>query len=380
MNSEAEFRKPPARFTAPLDGIRLAIVSDAAPERNGVGAYYQDLQQQLAPRLAAIEAFSPTIEDGKWNAGIVLPLPGDPTQKLCIPNPWLLQRQLKDFAPHIVVVATPGAYGLAGAFLASRMNVPVLVGFHTSFDHLTELYWRDSWRGKVVHQYFKRCHAYLFHKAEQVLANSSDMREVARKMGRRATTLVGTPISSTFIATPPVQYEGAFNRVLFAGRLAAEKNIDAVLQAVRALPQIQFSIAGDGPLHSQVTTAAAELSNLDYLGWLDRGELRDQVDRHDALVLPSHFESFGTIALEVMARNRLAVISPHCGIAQWPELREGLYVIENQQSLEQTLRRITAESPAARRAKAARALSQALALNERNLNQWCELLVALASK
>lgn len=380
MNSEAEFKKPPARSGVPLGGIRLAIVSDAAPERNGVGAYYQDLLQQLAPRLAAVEVFSPTIDGGKWNAGVVLPLPGDPTQKLCVPNPWSLQRQLKDFAPHALVVATPGAYGLAGAFLASRMNVPVLVGFHTSFDHLTELYWRDSWRGKVVHQYFKQCHAYLFHKADQVLANSNDMRELARKMGCGATTLVGTPISSTFIATPPVQYEGTFNRVLFAGRLAAEKNIDAVLRAARALPHIHFSIAGDGPLHSQVTSAAAELNNLDYLGWLCRETLRDQVDRHDALVLPSHFESFGTIALEVMARNRLAVVSPDCGIAQWPGLREGLYVIEKQQSLEQALRRIAAGSPAARRAKAARALSEALALNERNLNQWCELLVALVSR
>lgn len=380
MNSEAEFKKPWKRSQIPLDGIRLAIVSDAAPERNGVGAYYQDLLQHLAPRLAAVEAFSPTIHDGKWNAGIVLPLPGDPTQKLCMPNPWSLQRQLKAFAPHVLVVATPGAYGLTGAFLASHMNVPVLVGFHTSFEHLTELYWRDSWRGKVVQQYFKQCHAYLFHKADQVLANSSDMRELARKMGCGATTLVGTPISSTFIATPPVQYEGTFNRVLFAGRLAAEKNIDAVLQAARALPEIRFSIAGDGPLRSQVTAAAMQLTNVDYLGWLCREELRDQVDRHDALVLPSYFESFGTIALEVMARNRLAVVSRDCGIAQWPGLREGLYVIEKQQSLEQKLCRIASESPATRRDKAARAFSEALELNERNLNQWCELLVALISK
>lgn len=380
MNSKTEFKNPSARSQLPLDGIRLAIVSDAAPERNGVGAYYQDLLRQLAPRLAAVEAFSPTIKDGKWNSGIVLPLPGDPTQKLCMPNPWSLQRQLKAFAPHALVVATPGAYGLTGAFLAARMDVPVLVGFHTSFEHLTELYWRDSWRGKVVQQYFKQCHAYLFHKADQVLTNSNDMRDLARKMGGSATTLVGTPISSAFITTPPVKYDGTFSRVLFAGRLAAEKNLDAVLQAARALPEIRFSIAGDGPLRSQVMAAAAELDNLDYLGWLCREGLRDQVDRHDALVLPSHFESFGTIALEVMARNRLAVVSLDCGIAQWPGLREGLYVIEKQQSLEQKLRQIGAESPAARLAVAARALSEALALNERNLDQWCELLIALVSK
>ncbi len=379
MNSKTEFKKPLPQSAVPIDQVRLAIISDAAPERNGVGAYYQDLLQQLAPRLAGVKAFSPTIEGDKWNAGVVLPLPGDPTQKLCMPNPWSLQRQLKAFAPHVVVVATPGVYGLAGAFLASRMNVPVLVGFHTSFEHLTELYWHDSWRGKVVQQYFKQCHTYLFGKADQVLANSDDMRELARKMGCKTTELVGTPISSTFIGQPPMRYQGTFNRILFAGRLAAEKNVDAVLSAARALPEMQFSIAGDGPLHGQVKSAAAAQANLNYLGWLRREELRDQVDAHDALVLPSYFESFGTIALEVMARNRLAIVSSDCGITQWPRLREGLYVIGKQQSLEEKLRKIAAESSTARCEIAACAFAGALALNEHNLNRWCELLVTLVN-
>ena len=47
----------PCRLLTPRDagGLRVAIVSDAAPERNGVGAYYQDLADHLKSAGARVE-------------------------------------------------------------------------------------------------------------------------------------------------------------------------------------------------------------------------------------------------------------------------------------------------------------------------------------
>ena len=73
-----------------IGDLRLAVTSDAAPERNGVGAYYEDLLDYLSSRLAHAEVFSPVINDGQWQAPLVLPMPGDATQKLCFPNPICL--------------------------------------------------------------------------------------------------------------------------------------------------------------------------------------------------------------------------------------------------------------------------------------------------
>lgn len=354
--------------------LRLAVVSDAAPGRNGVGAYYQDLIDQLGPELEQVALFSPRVEAGRWRAGLALPLPGDRTQKLCIPNPWALRRALRALAPQVMIVATPGPYGLLGARLAQSLGIPVLAGFHTSFEQLTELYWKGSWRGRLVHHLFDRSHRYLFARSRSVLGNSQDMLELAQRMGAPSTGLIGTPISAEFARTPRRPYGGQLRRVLFAGRLAAEKNLSAILDAARVHRDLVFSIAGDGPLRRELTAAARDCPNLRLLGWLDREALRAEVDDHDLLILPSHFESFGTIALEAMARGRLVMVSSGCGITQWPDLCPGLTVIDPSQNAAQALTALRAQSPAERRERAETAAQRASDLNERCLTHWCELL------
>lgn len=356
------------------EALRVAVVSDAAPGRNGVGAYYQDLLDQLAPELERIVLFSPRVEAGRWRTGVALPLPGDRTQKLCIPNPWALRRALRDLAPQVMIVATPGPYGLLGVRLAQSLGIPVLAGFHTSFEQLTELYWQGSWRGRLVHRLFDRSHRYLFARSRSVLGNSREMLELAQRMGAPSTGLIGTPISAEFAGTPRRPYGGQLRRVLFAGRLAAEKNLDAVVDAARVHRDMVFSIAGDGPLRRELTAAARECPNLRLLGWLDREALRAEVDDHDLLLLPSHFESFGTIALEAMVRERLVMVSSGCGITQWPELCPGLAIIDPSHSAAEALTQLRSRSPAKRRACARAAAQAASALNERCLAHWCELL------
>jgi len=365
--------RPPARKLGMAD-LRLAIVSDAAPERNGVGAYYEDLLGYLRPRVACAEIYSPKIEEGVWQAGVVFPMPGDTTQKLCVPNFLSLHRGLAALEPHAVIIPTPGVYGMSGAYLAARRGIPVLSGFHTSFEQLADLYWHGSLTGRVFRQYIDKTHRYLVKISAAVLVNSSEMEELARQMGAEAIVRVGTPIPRLFASHPTKPYDGGFRRVLFAGRLAAEKNIAAIIDAAEALPELEFSIAGDGPLRYDVEAGAARLPNLRYLGWLSREGLRDQVDAHDALVLPSHFESFGTIALEAMSRKRVVLVSRASGIADWPQLAAGFEVIGDG-GLLQALKKVAALNPEDRVQLAQRAYDAAQSFNEENLQGWEDLLL-----
>ena len=167
---------------------------------------------------------------------------------------------------------------------------------------------------------------------------------------------------------------------MFAGRLAAEKRIDAIIDAARGLPNITFSIAGDGPLRNEVEVAAASIANVNYLGWLDREELRRQVDEHHALVLPSHFESFGTIALEAMARNRVVIVSKGTGISKWPELARGFVTIDEHSDLTSTLSRLADAASDWRKALAGRALEAATSFNNDNIARWEQLLLRTAKR
>ena len=120
--------------------------------------------------------------------------------------------------------------------------------------------------------------------------------------------------------------------------------------------------------------AAAELPNLVCLGWVSRDALLAEMDRADLLVLPSVVESFGTVALEAMARERLALVTPTCGIVEWPDLEKALYQFDADEELAAAIRRI-AELPAeSRREKAHSARLAALELNENSLMHWFGIL------
>ena len=362
-----------------VNALRIAIISDAAPARNGVGTYYVDLQKHLSSAVERIEMFSPTVLDDKWKAGLVFPLPGDHTQKLCFPNPIRMRNWLQALRPHVAIIATPGVYGLVGAFWTSRLGIPRLAGFHTSFEQITKLYWKQgSAPSRIIGGYFKVSNNYLLDKCPLVLANSEAMIEQAQRLGAQQTRLIGTTVSATFTHPPLVPYSGQLQRILFAGRLAPEKNLSALIDAARRQPERHFTVAGDGPERDRMQALARELPNLECLGWLERDQLREQIDAHDALILPSHFESFGTIALEAMARERIVVVSPHCGIAEWEAFNRGLYLVKGE-DLAQTLADIGALSEEQRREHAHHAYSLTRELNQHSLGQWLTLFQELAS-
>ena len=359
--------------------LRIAIVSDAAPYRNGVGAYYGDLERHLVDQVDAILRLSPSIKDGKWLGGIALPLPGDSTQKCVLPNIFKLRRQLKEFGPTVIILPTPGPYGFAGLVFGKLLGATVITGFHTWFEKLSELYWK-SWQSWINQTYLKISNKILFACSELVLVNSEFMVKTARKIGKCTPRLMGTPVSYDFIHKPVSPHSGALEKVLFVGRLAAEKNLDAVIEAARSLTDVQFDIAGDGPDRERIEKAAAELKNLHYIGWVNRTELLKIIDAHDILVLPSHVESFGTVALEAMSRQRLVLVSKHCGILEWSDLKPGLQIIEEGETLATALERLRQESAASRIAIAKKARDCAIAQNQWNLDQWKEILAYAAEK
>ena len=99
--------------------VRVAFVTDALPERNGVGAYYCDLIDQLPVSEFDCLLIGPAGPVKPW---LKAPLPGDGTQSLVIPSLPKFVGCLKAHHPDVVVCATPGPFGLAGARWADRIT------------------------------------------------------------------------------------------------------------------------------------------------------------------------------------------------------------------------------------------------------------------
>ena len=350
--------------------VRVAFVSDSEPERNGVGAYYADLIDQLGPTDVETAFVCP---GHSGQRGFSFPLPGDSTQKVYLPSPRRLWRALREFEPTVVVVATPGPYGLLASKWAHDKRLPLLAGFHTHYAGVTDLYGNSIFK-YLSRGWFRFADRTVFRYADVALGNSAEMTELADRLGAKRTRRIGTLVPRAVLETPVRPLPSNFGRVLYAGRLAAEKRLHTVLDAARALPDIEFVIAGDGPLRSRVERGVAELDNLIATGWLTRPQLLEQMDAADALVLPSEVESFGTVALEAMARGRQAVVTSTCGIVNWPALAEHLVVFDLADDLAEVLERLAAEPAEVRHARAEAGRQAAHELNRSSLDDWRALL------
>ena len=354
-------------------GFRVAVVSDSTPERNGVGSYYADLVSQLNTRVERAELFCPEDRSDSWQRYLAPPLPGDKTQRIWFPRPFKLRTEVTGLQPDVIVVPTPGPFGLIGLAVAKRRGIPLVMAFHTHYEALTDIYWSDLF-GRIARRYLMWCHRLFFRNSRAVLAVSPEMTDQARRMGAQNAELIGTSVPSEFLARPLAPLSPEPGRVLFAGRLAEEKNIDQVIALARARPQLGVTIAGDGPMKAFVAEAAASTPNLDYMGWVPRERLMDVIDAHDALVLPSQVESFGTVALEALARGRLVILSGSCGIAAWPQFDECLFRIGDDESPAQAVDRVFA-LPFDVRINVSRLAHQAARdLNEWNLSKWIDRL------
>lgn len=363
-----------------MNELRVVVLSDALPSRNGVGTYYDDLVEHLQDHLGHVELVTPADpehpEDGDEATGWAFPLPGDPTQKLFVPSIAELWPSILRIDPHVIISATPGLYGLLGLGMATRLRVRLGFAYHSEYSKLAGLYWK-TWLGRVYQRVLEFLDKLMFKTSAVVVAHNAALVEAVRENGADDVRLVGTPIPKSFLA-PTVPPGDEIHSVAYVGRLAPEKEVDAVLDAARAMPHITFRLAGDGPLRGEVEALADELENVEYLGWLERDDVRRLLDNSDLLVLPSRLETFGTAALEAMARERMVLVSHQCGIVHWDQLAEGLFRIEENETVTDALRRIEKLPVAEWHARAKRARRAAESINEITVAHWLQMIESLA--
>jgi glycosyltransferase involved in cell wall biosynthesis len=110
---------------------------------------------------------------------------------------------------------------------------------------------------------------------------------------------------------------------LYVGRLDETKGIATMLDAWRALPDLEaLRIAGDGPLLGDVSKAASQLPNATALGRLSRSEVLMEMAVARALVFPSRwYEGFPVTIAEAFASGTPVIASRLGAMAELVEDR-----------------------------------------------------------
>lgn len=133
-----------------------------------------------------------------------------------------------------------------------------------------------------------------------------------------------------FVSTDEPRDHNEKFRILTVARLVEKKGVQYGIQAIatasKAYPNIEYLIAGDGPMKSEMKNLIKDL-NLDgrarLLGWINQNEVADLMASSDILIAPSitatdgDKEGIPVVLMEALAIGLPVISTEHSGI---PEL------------------------------------------------------------
>ena len=266
--------------------MRIALASDAwTPQTNGVVT-------TLTATASTLELLGHEVRVISTQGLHTIACPSYPEIRLALSPGAHVARELKDFRPHAIHIATEGPLGLAVRRYCRARRVPFTTSYHTRYPE----YLRARWPLPLTVSY-----AWLrrFHRvAERTFVASASLQAQLAARGfahlhqwRRGVDL------RRFRPLGPHPLLAGLPRPIMAcvGRLAIEKNLDAFLGL--RVPGTKVVI-GDGPQREALT---ARYPHVLFAGYRFGEELAALLSGADVLVFPSLTDTFGLVMIEALA-------------------------------------------------------------------------------
>lgn len=280
--------------------------------RDGANQALNRLAGYLLRLGAAVRVYSPTVEEPAFPAtgDLVhipyLPVPGRGEYKIGLAIPPRARRDLADFAPNIVHVASPDILGHRAATMARRRGLPVVASVHTRFETYPRYYGLAFLEPLVLaglRRFYRRCDA--------IFAPSDSMAQLLRDQRMNYDVGIWSRGIDREIFNPG-RRDLAWRRSLgiedetpvigFAGRLVMEKGLDVFSDTIDRLSRRQIPhkvlVVGEGPARDWFEK---RLPDAVFTGFQAGPDLGRAVASMDMLFNPSVTETFGNVTLEAMA-------------------------------------------------------------------------------
>jgi glycogen synthase len=209
----------------------------------------------------------------------------------------------------------------AAIALSQFYDVPMV-----STVHATEAGRHSGWINGAISRQVHALEYWLVHESDSLITCSASMRdEITELFGpglpeirviRNGIDVAGWPFADRTPRTGPA-------RLLYAGRLEYEKGIHDLIAALprirRTHPGTTLAIAGEGTQQDWLIEQARRhrvLKATTFPGRLNHSRLLVALHDADAIVLPSHYEPFGIVALEAAAAGTPLVTSTAGGLGE----------------------------------------------------------------
>ena len=200
-------------------------------------------------------------------------------------------RARRSFEPDVIHAHWWFPNGVVGAWLGSLAQIPVVTTLHGTDVRLA----RTVGVAKPLFNHVLR------HSAA-VTTVSRWLREETESLAPGNNPIVAPMPVATDLFSPEGARDGS--RLLFVGRLTAQKGLEHLLRAVAAMKgRSEIDIVGDGPNREALERLAGELGIADrvrWLGQLSQPELPALYQRAAAVIVPSVDEGLGLVAVEAL--------------------------------------------------------------------------------
>jgi phosphatidylinositol alpha 1,6-mannosyltransferase len=309
--------------------MRIALLTETfLPNVNGVVTTLCRLLEYLRDHghealVLAPEGAPPSYAGAEIVPMRGMPLPKYPELRFTPPQPGITA-QLRRFRPDVVHLAGTVALGVAGRHAARRIGAPLVGAYHTDFPAYTTHY-GIGWLRSALYSYLRWVHNSC---AVTLCPSSATLAELRgrgfrrlRRWGRGVDTVRFSPRYRSEAWRSSVGATAGERVLLYVGRLAPEKRLDLLAEALPGLPGARLVLVGDGParpaLEGRLAGAPAH-----FAGYLQGEDLATAYASADLFVFPSDTDTFGQVVQEAMASG-LPVVAARAGGA--PDLvRDGV--------------------------------------------------------
>jgi glycosyltransferase involved in cell wall biosynthesis len=275
---------------------RVAIVTDAwHPQVNGVVRTLSAVCEGLTAAGYEIAVFGP-------DRYRTIPCPGYSSIRLAIGAGPMLRRQLSEFAPQAVHIATEGPLGIAARKFCLAQGWSFTTAYHTRFPEYVRA--RCGVPLSWTYAALRRFHA---PSKGVMVATETVRRELA---GRGFDHIVAwTRGVDTGLFRPGCEPAVELPRpvFLYVGRIAVEKNLPAFLDL--DLPGSKL-VVGDGP---SLPAMQRRYPHVHFAGAQSGEALVRHYAAADVMVMPSRTETFGLVLLEALACGVPVAAFPSAG-------------------------------------------------------------------
>lgn len=313
--------------------MNIAIFTEAYhPIINGVVISIETFKKELQKLGHRVYIFTPEIpgyqdiEEGIFRF-FSLPYPVRIEYRLTLPLPLKIFKEFKNLKIDIIHSQHPFFTGKIALSLAKKENIPLVFTYHTQYDKYTHYVpLPQNILKKLVIVWVKN----YCNQCDLIISPSERIKEMIKSYNvKKPVEVVPTGINlKEFENLDREKVRKAYNiseneKVLvFAGRLAKEKNIEFLLEIFKMisleLSDIWFLIVGGGPEEENLKNLARKMNikNVIFTGYLPKLQVFNCFSAADIFVFSSLTETQGLVLLEAMASYLVPVVLKGPGVEE----------------------------------------------------------------